>query len=350
MNSKLQNVCCYPFHGNGKKAVWEITNKCNANCRHCCAKSGSQSKKGLEMGDIKMILDDLSKNNFTEIYFGGGEPFLREDIMEILKESLNKMKRVSINTNGSLITEDMANSQIMKELRYVGISLDSLVPSKHNRFRGMAGSWQKAKKSLEILLDKGVNARVLMTLHKNNYEELEEMIKFCIKRKMDVLMLNIILPVGRAINEKNILFSEKEERKVRKGIKALKEKYSEEIKIGFPRLEDSKNLPLDRCLGGKKLYFINWEGRVGGCPWVCNIETSFLSENSLKDKYFKEILGRRETSKFRQIVEKRFKSNSCKKCTFKNKCGKGCPFMAKIRNNSLEAVDPLCRRRKNEKT
>ncbi|MDI6738342.1 MAG: radical SAM protein, partial [Nanoarchaeota archaeon] len=79
-----------------------VTNKCNANCRHCFYKSELNiEKEEISLSQIEKIAKTL-KHPLATLMLSGGEPFLRNDIVEVCKIFLkhNKTRRITISTNG----------------------------------------------------------------------------------------------------------------------------------------------------------------------------------------------------------------------------------------------------------
>lgn len=85
-----------------------VTNKCVCRCKHCFNWQGSSSqgaignkgKKDLTLEEIKEIFEKFDEIDY--LYIGGGEPFIRKDLFEILSLIYQhaKPKTINISTNG----------------------------------------------------------------------------------------------------------------------------------------------------------------------------------------------------------------------------------------------------------
>ena len=62
----------------------DITNRCNLLCKHCRASANQKGKDILSVADFRNIFDDLQKIKIEKIILSGGEPFLRNDLLEII--------------------------------------------------------------------------------------------------------------------------------------------------------------------------------------------------------------------------------------------------------------------------
>ena len=100
-----------PIQNTYKFVQWDITSKCNLNCIHCRSKSfyGSSARlPDAHSANPFETIDNLHKHGVRRIHILGGEPFTRDDLPDIARYAFDKGIIVSINTNGTLISEDTA--------------------------------------------------------------------------------------------------------------------------------------------------------------------------------------------------------------------------------------------------
>ena len=108
---------------------YHITNRCNYHCTYCFGKFNGQKDPTLD--DAKKIVDNIAlyfaKNNIADgrINFAGGEPTLYEHLDELIDYTNSLGIRVSIVTNGSLLTPERIRSWQGK-VSCIGISIDSI--------------------------------------------------------------------------------------------------------------------------------------------------------------------------------------------------------------------------------
>ena len=66
--------------------TWEITGRCNLECRHCLsADLRAQGKGELTFDECLAVVDELAAAEVFQVNFGGGEPFLRDDLLGVLE-------------------------------------------------------------------------------------------------------------------------------------------------------------------------------------------------------------------------------------------------------------------------
>jgi len=166
--------------------IFFITNRCNAACTHCFFwKELSREKDELSIVQIKKLLDTL--RGLQQILITGGEPFLREEIVEIsvLFHSIG-VRSVTIPTNG-ILTERITNcvSQILRstsldELK-INVSLDG-THEVHDAIRNVPGCFDRACETIIRLKDlrethRNLNVSVSCVLSRENISNLEEFIR-----------------------------------------------------------------------------------------------------------------------------------------------------------------------------
>ena len=87
----------------------EITSKCNLYCTYCSHFS-SEGDVGTELdtGEWCRFFEELGELGVMNVLLTGGEPFLREDIQEIIRGIVKNRMRFSANSNGACISDDLA--------------------------------------------------------------------------------------------------------------------------------------------------------------------------------------------------------------------------------------------------
>lgn len=151
--------------------VWNITRACNLKCVHCYAKaSESAHEKELTGREAKVMIDDLAEFGVPVILFSGGEPLVREDLVELAEYAVSKGMRAVISTNGTLITKDRARALKHVGLSYVGVSLDGM-EEVNDHFRGKKGAFRAAMEGIRNCQEVGLKVGLRFTLNRLNVEE-----------------------------------------------------------------------------------------------------------------------------------------------------------------------------------
>jgi hypothetical protein len=134
---------------------------CNLQCVHCINASGPKDPwlKSLDTETVKRSIREAETFGVKEIYLTGGEPFLHEDIIELLAFAL-QVAPTTILTNGTMINDTVADTlaSLARQAPYsfeIRVSVDDINPERNDRLRGK-GAWTKAIRAIQLLHARGL--------------------------------------------------------------------------------------------------------------------------------------------------------------------------------------------------
>lgn len=160
--------------------ILAVTYRCNAKCAMCHTWR-HPSDKGREITAKDLVaLPQMVRLNVT-----GGEPFIKEDLGEILDVVKKKAKRVVISTNGFLTRRTL---DVMREHRDVGIriSFDGIGDT-HDGIRGVRNAHQKALNTLHGLKDLGIrDLGIAVTISDQNARELVPLFRLAEEHRVEL--------------------------------------------------------------------------------------------------------------------------------------------------------------------
>lgn len=251
------------FNKKNKSILFEITNRCNLKCIHCCIDADKviSDKKDLSTNEIKDILDKLIKWNPESITLTGGEPMVRKDFFEILKylkENYNGQTCVS--TNGTLINEENVNT-LAKFADQIDISIDGIDEETCSIVRGK-GVFNKVISSVHLLQKSEFKKISLSMIFGNKNSHLKKEFINLNKLLKTYPMIREFKPIGRGKINKQI-FNDK---------KDTKSALDREFISG----EFRKTFNICSCTAGKKEFFIRYNGDIYPCQ-------AFLDDDYLID-------------------------------------------------------------------
>jgi radical SAM protein with 4Fe4S-binding SPASM domain len=167
----------YPF-----SCTFEITERCNLSCMHCFINqpAGGQQASSREMTapQIGTILDQIAEAGCLYLLLTGGEALLRPDFQEILRHAKEKGLLVTLFTNGTLLTPEMAD--FLAEWRPWWIEV-TLYGATQRTFEGVTrvpGSHARCMKGIDLALDRGLRVGLKAMAIDANHHELEAMRAF----------------------------------------------------------------------------------------------------------------------------------------------------------------------------
>lgn len=182
---------------NGRSPVYEapiiahlsITNKCNMECAYCSVRQiHKKFPVELSTSQLKIIIKKLGDWGVFQIGLTGGEPTLREDIVELADYISSAGVACNMTTNGWLINKKMANQLFRAGMEQVQVSLDSYKKEMHELHRNK-GSYDRALRAIEILQDAGMKVGVDCVVSKNNLNDIMQFIHFLAGKKVFGLTL-----------------------------------------------------------------------------------------------------------------------------------------------------------------
>ena len=178
--------------------VWNCTQRCNLRCVHCYARAQDKVYHGeLTTEESKVFIQDLSDFGVPVILFSGGEPTLRKDIIELATWAKQLGVRPVLSTNGTLITEQLAEAIAQVGFGEVGISIDG-IGAANDQFRGQEGAFEAALSGIRRLkaLEHRVSLRLTITRH--NFRELPAIFDLVEREGIDRICFYHLAYAGRA--------------------------------------------------------------------------------------------------------------------------------------------------------
>lgn len=158
--------------GCGPVVAWNITRSCNLSCRHCyAAADGHQAEGELTTGEADRLINDLAEFKVPALLISGGEPLLRPDLFDLAARARARGLRLTLSTNGTLITPDIARRIKNVGISYVGISLDG-IGENDDRFRGRQGAFDAALQGIRNCLEVRQKVGLRFTINRYNLGEI----------------------------------------------------------------------------------------------------------------------------------------------------------------------------------
>ena len=145
--------------------LWIYTNyDCNLRCSYCVAKSSPNApRRALGLANVQRLVDEAVALGFNEVFFTGGEPFILNDIYDMLAYSTARVK-TTVLTNGMILRGPRLErlGAIAHDNLRVQVSLDGATADDHDAYRGK-GSWDKTLEGIRLLQGRGFRVRLSTT-------------------------------------------------------------------------------------------------------------------------------------------------------------------------------------------
>ncbi len=342
--------------------VWNITRTCNLRCLHCYSDSASQKYTGeLSLDECHKVIDDLSAYGVPGLLLSGGEPLVHPEIFDLAAYARRKGLRLTLSTNGTLITPEKAVR--LKEIgfAYVGISLDG-IGATHDHFRGTAGAFEKTIHAFRHCRDAGQRVGLRLTLTKHTIGDLEKILEFIEAENIDRVCFYHLVASGRGAELTSV--SPKETRhaidtiidKVRYWHKAGQQR--EVLTVAQPADGPYLLMKLaregsDRVEDVRKLLQWNGGGNAGPGIGIANIDSQGyvhpdqfwqgVNLGNVREKPFSEIWSGTTDPLLLGLRNRRAKlKGRCQHCVWQEICGGGFRVRAWQQHGDPWQEDPGC--------
>ena len=342
--------------------VWDFTSMCNLRCKHCYSSAGEFAPDELTKEEKYNVVDQLADAGVVAVAFSGGEPLISKDFFEIAKYAHERGMYVSVASNGTLITKEVAKKLRRIGVRYIEISLDSTDPEVHDEFRGVKGAWGKTVQGIKNCVEAGITTCIATTATKYNYEDIPKMVDLAIKLKVDRFIHFNFIPTrrGREILDQDIT-PEQRERLLNFLYDKLEEDNGLQVfstapqfaRISLERVESGEGEDVAPThfagvsLKGKAVALADFIGGCGAGRIYCSIEYNGdiqpcvfmpIKAGNIKNGFL-NVWENSEVMK--KLRERDDLEGECHDCPYRYICG-GCRARAYAYFNDIKAPDPGC--------
>jgi radical SAM protein with 4Fe4S-binding SPASM domain len=160
----------------------EVTRRCPLTCVHCYNNLPMADREAasneLTYAEHCRILDELADAGCLWLLFTGGEIFARRDFLDIYTYAKKKGFLITLFTNGTLITERVADYLAAWRPFAIEITLYGRTKETYERLTGIPGSYEKCLRGIRLLLDRNLPLSLKSVAVTVNVHEVHEMQAF----------------------------------------------------------------------------------------------------------------------------------------------------------------------------
>ncbi|MEI6655247.1 MAG: radical SAM protein [Verrucomicrobiota bacterium] len=177
--------------------VWNITRTCNLRCVHCYSDSNAEQYPGeLDWEQMQAVVADLAAYQVPSLLFSGGEPMIHPRFFDLVDLASAAGLKLTISTNGTLITPEKAALLKAANVAYVGISLDG-IGAVHDEFRRKEGAFDAAVRGFKNCHAVNQKTGLRLTLTRHNVENIEQILDFIEDQEIQRVCFYHLVPAGR---------------------------------------------------------------------------------------------------------------------------------------------------------
>lgn len=171
-----------------------ITHRCNFRCKQC--DYWRVMREELSTAQLKSIIFGLRKW-LGPFYLSicGGEPFIRKDLIDIIRFSSQKGVITEVITNGSMLSETLAEEIVLSGLNKINFSLDGANHKTHDNLRNFKGAFNKVIESIKTLksLSQNLNISLNTIIMNENLDELEDLVSMVSRYSLNGIFFRCLI-------------------------------------------------------------------------------------------------------------------------------------------------------------
>ncbi len=323
--------------------TWEITEACNLDCAHCLSAELRAAGRGeLDFEQCRALLDEMARMQVFQINFGGGEPFLRNDFLDILRYAHVLGITTCVSTNGTVLDDALIDALLELGAEapaapvYLQVSLDGARPETNDAIRG-EGTFERILAGIELLARRRYpDFSLNMVVTRLNATEIGDFDRLA-RGYGAKTRLSRFRPSGGGCH------TWEDYRLTREQLAELSAFLGEhtEILTGdsfFALTPDSRrDLGLNMCGAAKMTCAVAPDGSVYPCAFLA--DPAFLSGNVTATPLWDIFRKSPVFQRFRDL-----EVEACKGCDRFSICHGGCPAVGYFLTESMGLPDPECLR------
>lgn len=294
----------YMFYKAGRLGIplsgtFELTPMCNFSCRMCYIRKTAEqvrnSKRPMRTLDQWLSLAEEPRDaGMLYLLLTGGEPMIWPGFWKLYEELSQMGLVVSINTNGSMLTDDAVRKLQMHPPRRVNITLYGANDSTYEKLCRVTNMFSTVDHSIMKLKEAGIQVKLNCSLTPYNSCDLEDMVAYAKERELILDIATYMFPPLRrneAMVGQNERFTPEESAYYR--LKAYQLQYDEDQYIKYLKMIQKGSVPATgtdescidpvdgkiRCRAGKASFWATWDGWLTPCGMMTEPEIDLDSRS-----------------------------------------------------------------------
>ena len=327
--------------------TFELTPCCNMACKMCYVRMTKQQQEQVAplrtAGEWLALAEEAKKQGLVYLLLTGGEPFLRPDFREILS-GLNKMGLfVSINSNGTLIDEEVISWLKQTPPTRVNVTLYGASDATYERLCGNPNGLTQADRGIRLLKAAGIVVKINCSITPYNVDDLDGIFAFAKQEGLLVQASSYMFPPLRRdtamVGKNDRLTAEEAAYQSARIISLLngddyflqQMENRATLSLSGDSVEDCPELPAEgeciRCRAGKCSLWVTWDGRILPCGMFPGDDAENVFETKFTDAW----------GRIKEAVATIRMPPKCSKCQMRDQC-KACAAMALTETGRFDQV------------
>lgn len=331
--------------------TFELTARCNLNCKMCYiherANDAKIIKRERSAKQWLALAKECADAGMLMLLLTGGEPTVRKDFKEIYTGCRKLGLLVSINSNATLMTDEIIDFLAEDPPARVNITLYGASPETYEKLCGDASAYDRAIHSILRLKEKGVLVKLNCSVTQYNRHDAEKIYQFAKDNNIVVQTATYMFPPIRAIENggstatrmtaMESAIEQLKYDKFRFDKETLCNRFTNEcngIKVADPDNE-CQELPTERikCRAGHTTFWVTWDWKLRPCGMMT------VPSVDIEEGHFLQAWN-----KIHAMREEIMIPAKCTNCEVKNMCDQ-CPALCYAETGSFtQAPQYMCDR------
>lgn len=334
-------------------AVWELTLKCDLACAHCGSRAGRTRPDELDTAGCLDLVAQMAALGVLEVTVIGGEAYLRDDWLTIVRAISDAGMHCSMTTGGRGVTAELARDAAAAGLRNASVSIDG-GEATHDRLRGVKGAYASALAAAGHLRAAGLGLSVNTQINRLSMRELPEVLETIISLGARAWQIQLTVAMGRAADAPDVLLQPDDLLELFPLLARLKRRCDEAGVALWPGNNIGYFGPFESvlrggtarghaasCGAGCTTLGIEANGAIKGCP---SLHTVPWTGGNIRDASLQDIWERSAPLRYTRDRTVDDLWGYCRTCYYADVCRAGCTWtgfslFGKPGNN------PLCHHR-----
>ena len=277
--------------------AFELLPLCNMDCSMCYIRlTPEEMRKNGYIRSSKewlSVAKEMKKEGTLYVLLTGGEPLLYNEFEEIYSGLRNMGMIVSINTNATLIDDNVADFLGKNKPRRVNVTLYGASNETYEKVCKNSNGYDQTIKGIKLLRERNIDVKINVSLVKENIDDLPKMMDLADQLEIPISVYTYMYPKARSVKrnfKSDCRISPQQvaqiDNYVEYRIKTEEEFMNNRLKT-LSLYEYEKNneppefLPL-QCRAGKCSFWINWKGNMTPCVFLDNIHDNVFENRFRK--------------------------------------------------------------------
>lgn len=263
--------------------AFELTPLCNMNCKMCYLHFPDIEKKMIRplrtLNEWINVAECMKKIGVLFILLTGGEPLLYPDFITLYQELIKMGFVLTINTNGTLITEKIADVLQKSMPRRVNITLYGANNDTYQKVTGNQKGYDQVLQGIQRLQERNIPIKLNCSMIRDNVQDTTDILKLSEILKLHLDYNTYMFPCHRCDDyefPEDVRISPEEAARWDIQIKQFQKKdiffkIKEQMLVSYKNAEQEEIFKRNmRCRAGKSSCWINWKGEMTPCVFLDN--------------------------------------------------------------------------------